>query len=217
MSYNAVPTSVTGDFWTAANQNTYVRDNFKAAVGDWFTAAGQIPYGTAENLGGLLPIGDYFQTLKVDADGNYPEWQTRNNQGILLQYGQWTSLTEDWCRVFFLANSEIYNRGGFVYTSSDNDVTIPFDGIYEISGIITFSLGLYVGPVQVRIGPDDTVVIGGNTTTTGQSSWPFCEVKHLSQNDKVYIDIYNPTIASAFGDSTQYYTRLSIRYLGAST
>jgi hypothetical protein len=73
MSYSAVPTVSTGDLWSAANHNTYIRDNFAAGVPDIFTAAGDIAYATAANAAVALPIGTTNQSLLSSSDG-LPFW-----------------------------------------------------------------------------------------------------------------------------------------------
>lgn len=74
MAYNAVPTVTTGDSWSAANHNTYIRDNFAAGVPDIFTAAGEIPYGTAANTASVLSLGSVGTVLMPSSDGDAPEW-----------------------------------------------------------------------------------------------------------------------------------------------
>jgi len=72
MAYNAVPTVATGDTWSAANHNTYIRDNFAAGVPDIFTAAGDIAYATAANAAAQLAIGTSDQSLAVVS--GLPAW-----------------------------------------------------------------------------------------------------------------------------------------------
>jgi hypothetical protein len=78
MAYSPVPTVTTGDTWSAANHNTYIRDNFAAGVPDIFTAAGDLPYATAANAAAALAIGAAGQVLKVNASGTLPEWSSGN-------------------------------------------------------------------------------------------------------------------------------------------
>lgn len=73
MSYNAVPTVATGDVWSAASHNTYIRDNFAAGVPDIFTAAGDLAYATAANAAAPLAIGAPGQVLLSSSDG-LPAW-----------------------------------------------------------------------------------------------------------------------------------------------
>jgi len=73
MAYNAVPTLTTGDIWSAANANTYWRDNFAAGVPDIFTAAGDIAIATAANAASPLAIGSVGKALISSSDG-LPAW-----------------------------------------------------------------------------------------------------------------------------------------------
>ena len=57
MAYTTpVPTKSPGDTWTAAEHNTYIRDNFAASVPDVFTAAGQLVVGTGADAMTTLNI-----------------------------------------------------------------------------------------------------------------------------------------------------------------
>jgi hypothetical protein len=63
MSFNTVPTVATGDLWTAANQNTYLRDNMAALFP--YTTAGDIAVASAADALTRLALGDVGQVLKV--------------------------------------------------------------------------------------------------------------------------------------------------------
>lgn len=67
MAYNAVPTVATGDPWTAANHNTYIRDNFAAGVPDIFTTKGDLAVASAANAAGRLGVGSNNQVLMADS------------------------------------------------------------------------------------------------------------------------------------------------------
>ncbi len=67
MAYTAVPTQNTGDLWTAANHNTYIRDNFAAGVPDILTAKGDIAAATAANAASPLAVGTDGQVLTADS------------------------------------------------------------------------------------------------------------------------------------------------------
>lgn len=71
MSYTAHPTVVTGQTWTAANQNTYVRDNLAAL---WvFTTAGDLIYATSSSVAARLapPAGGGYY---LGHTGSAPQW-----------------------------------------------------------------------------------------------------------------------------------------------
>jgi len=55
MAFTTVSTAVTGQTYTAANYNTFVRDNFSAV---WvYTTAGDISYATGASTLARLGIG----------------------------------------------------------------------------------------------------------------------------------------------------------------
>ncbi len=56
-AYTPVPTVNTGDLWTAANHNTYLRDNFAAGVPDIFTTKGDLAVASAADAAGRLGVG----------------------------------------------------------------------------------------------------------------------------------------------------------------
>lgn len=75
MGYNAVPTVATGDPWTAANHNTYIRDNFAAGVPDIFTTKGDLAVASAANAASRLGVGSNYQVLMADsAEANGVKW-----------------------------------------------------------------------------------------------------------------------------------------------
>lgn len=67
MAYTAVPTQNTGDLWTAAEHNTYIRDNFAAGVPDIFTAKGDLAVASAADVAGALAVGTNGQILTADS------------------------------------------------------------------------------------------------------------------------------------------------------
>lgn len=67
MAYNAVPTKSTNDTWTAAENNTYIKDNFAAGVPDIFEAKGDLAVATAANTAVRLGVGTDGHTLTADS------------------------------------------------------------------------------------------------------------------------------------------------------
>jgi hypothetical protein len=67
MAYSTVPTVATGDLWTAANHNSYIRDNFAAGVPDIFTAKGDIAAATGPNAAIPVVVGTNGQILTADS------------------------------------------------------------------------------------------------------------------------------------------------------
>lgn len=67
MSYTAVPTQNIGDEWTAAEHNTYVRDNFAAGIPDIFTTKGDLAAASAADVAGRLGVGANGTSLLADS------------------------------------------------------------------------------------------------------------------------------------------------------
>jgi hypothetical protein len=67
MAYTPVPTQSTGDSWTAAEHNTYIRDNFAASVPDVFTTKGDIFLATGADAGAILAVGTDGQLLSANS------------------------------------------------------------------------------------------------------------------------------------------------------
>jgi len=80
MAYSAVPTVVTGQTWTAANQNTYVKDNFAAVFP--YTTAGDIAYATSASALTRLAVGGLGALLGATATA--PAWLTPSTSGAFL-------------------------------------------------------------------------------------------------------------------------------------
>lgn len=74
MAYNAVPTAATGNLWTAAQHNVYVRGNFAAGLPDQFTAKGQLAAATGANAMAALSVG---------ANGAYLQANSGETSGML--------------------------------------------------------------------------------------------------------------------------------------
>lgn len=126
MAYNIVPTVATGDLWTAAQHNTYIRDNFAAGVPDIFTAAGDLVYGSAVNAAARLGIGSEGQVLK--AVSGLPAWASLLAGRVGGDSNDWvvpgtTVYTPTNLKIFAGVISEtVSNSGGGSFT---NVVTFP--------------------------------------------------------------------------------------------
>ena len=78
MAYIVVPTVATGDVWTAANHNVYVRDNFRATIPGVFDGSAVFPRGIGLAMGGgailleivpsTAPLDDYFVVVQDVGD-----------------------------------------------------------------------------------------------------------------------------------------------------
>lgn len=80
MAYTAHPTVVTGQTWSAAQQNTYVRDNLAAL---WlYTTKGDIVYALTSSTLARLAVGGTGAILTVASGA--PAWKAAGGNGSLL-------------------------------------------------------------------------------------------------------------------------------------
>ena len=209
MAYTALATAVTGDLWTAANHNTYIKDNFAVSVPDIFTAAGDLPYGTGENTAGILAIGSARQVLMVNEAGNAPEWRSALFGCSLSVTTDQTITAGSTSTVSF--DTENYDTSGF-WSSSDSDgIAIPFDGVYQCSGFL--NIGIPATQINTR------VFIGGT------------QVLFISTSNTTYLEVYNFSYVARFTQGQNPYLAINaiqwdfviksaeyaVTYLGAST
>lgn len=81
MSYSTHPTVVTGQTWTAANHNTYIKANFDAL---WpFSTAGDLAYATGAAALSRLAIGAQGTILR--SSGSAPAWLAKGTAGQALR------------------------------------------------------------------------------------------------------------------------------------
>jgi hypothetical protein len=160
MAYNAVPTVATGDTWSAANHNTYIRDNFAAGVPDIFTAAGDIAYATAANAATPLAIGSSDQSLTVIS--GLPAWSY--GPGIVLLESLTISTSDDYDVVFDNIDQSFSHLEVIAnYRQLGSASNTPF--YIELNGDTSSS---NYNEDDVRIKGDDTVDV---TVHNGSQSW----------------------------------------------
>ena len=95
MAYSAVPTVATGDTWTAANHNAYIKDNFAAGVPDIFTAKGDLAVATAADAAVALGVGPNYQTLIADSgEASGVKWGSQLQFTGRLTNGSWDGDTK---------------------------------------------------------------------------------------------------------------------------
>ena len=203
MAYNALPTSVTGDLWTAANHNTYIKDNFAAGVPDIFTAAGDLAYATGANAASPLALGDARDVLAVNTGATAPEW----SGGI---FGCSISATTDQTisagvltPVVF--DTENYDTSALWSSTNTDEVLIPFDGVYMCSGYINFPAGVagdyryaYVGGTEIAI---------ALASSTSECIMNFTYVNRFAAATDVYLSTKHSLTTAEY----------AVTYLGAST
>lgn len=135
MAYSAVPTVATGDAWSAAQHNTYIRGNFTAA---WpYTTAGDMVYATSSTALARLPIGTSGQILQVSSGS--PAWGTIPNFNMCylkrttaqtITSGTYTDISFD---------TEVVDTLGAYSAGSPTYLTTPVNGLYRFTVNVNFA------------------------------------------------------------------------------
>lgn|SRR5574340_289932 len=137
MAYNPVPTVATGDPWSAANANTYWRDNFAAGVPDIFTAAGQLAYATGADAAAALAAGAARTSLRMNAGASAPEWGGAIACGVSRVAnqaigGSGASASISW-------DQENYDTDAFFAIGSPTYLSLPLAGFYLVSVLVNWA------------------------------------------------------------------------------
>ena len=132
MAYNTPPTKAVGDPLTAAEWNTYVRDNFAAGFPDLAAAKGDMLVATAANAAQALTAGSNYQILEaLSTETTGLRW-SGNAPGARLHRTTAQSINND-TDTQITGFTADYDYGGFI---SGNTFVIPVTGLYlmEVSG-----------------------------------------------------------------------------------
>lgn len=136
MAYNTPPTKSPGDTFTAAEWNTYMRDNQAAGVPDQFAAAGDMFLGSGANAGIILPSSYSQYRLKSNGVGSQLSWTATLPQVRLSRSTAQSIANNTATEITFTA--EDADTDDF-YPGSGTTITIPNVG---------FGLGLYLVTVS---------------------------------------------------------------------
>jgi hypothetical protein len=130
MAYTTVPTVASGDLWTAANHNTYIRDNFAAGVPAIFSAKGDLAVASGLQTAGRLAVGVEGTALLADP-----------SQPLGLRWGDLSTvihsvrLTEDTASPYTISNIPqtfktllLYFSAHVITAGDDNVPAIRFNG-----------------------------------------------------------------------------------------
>ena len=133
MGYTVVPYVNPGDSWTAAQHNTYIRDNFAAL---WpFTAAGDITLAQSAYAITKLPIGAE-NTILVNVD-NSVSWSNLDQIYCAVEVTSTSVSTASWTLLSYdNATKNPYDIYNGTYPTR---LTSPFAGVYLLSGNIFWS------------------------------------------------------------------------------
>ncbi len=130
MAYNAVPTQNTGDEWSAAEHNTYVKDNFAAGVPDIFTTKGDIAAATAANAASRLGVGaDGTVLMASSAAATGLAWTVMPMAHYKTNAGQSIASAD-----YYIINYEdlVYDTASAVSVGPSWNFTAPVTGYYLV-------------------------------------------------------------------------------------
>lgn len=106
--YTALPTVSTGDLWTAANHNLYIRDNFAMTFVGMTTDQGDMAYSTSdEHTLAMLSIGTAYQVLTVNSGATAPEW---TSMGRMVKIEETDITTTDVASIDFSSIPATYSH-----------------------------------------------------------------------------------------------------------
>lgn len=134
MAYNTPPTKSVGDTLTAAEWNTYVRDNMAAGVPDLFTAQGDLVVASAANVAAVLPASYNHYVLESTGVGGALQWTATVPQCRI--HKSTTQSIPDNTLTEIAFDSEDADTDGF-YPGSGNSITLPStaigSGLYAVN------------------------------------------------------------------------------------
>lgn len=133
MAYNTPATKAVGDTITAAEWNSYIRDNFAASAPDVFSAKGDMYIASAANVGNVLAVGANYEIIEaVSTEATGTRW-TGSGLGATLSTLAATAPTA----VSDSADTQVtgfetaaYDKGGFI---SGDSFIVPPGGLYIIT------------------------------------------------------------------------------------
>jgi len=214
MAYTSLPTFITGDLFTAANANTYWRDNFEAGAPGIFAAAGDLVYATAADTGAALTLGSAGEYLTVNAGATAPEWRNIFSGCHVSMTTDQTIATQEYTKVVF--DTEVYDTDSYWSTDNTDAVTIPIDGVYQCSGTVSWDTvpSTSSNEIQVAVRVGSTIVntmmtLKGYTYT---QSW--CYITRFAASADANLQVWFIGMPEDLDITAADY---QVTYLGAST
>lgn len=132
MGYSTVPYVNSGDSWTAAQHNTYIRDNFAAL---WqYTDKGDIAIASSGYSVTKLPIGPENSILINSSDT--VSWGNLSQIYCQLEMASTSISTASWRVMTYNVVKDDYSMINPSYSSR---IYAPYTGIYYLSGGVYWS------------------------------------------------------------------------------
>lgn len=208
MAYSTVPTVVSGDSWSAAQHNTYIKDNFAAL---WpFTTAGDIAYAATSTTLARLPIGTEEQILS--SVSGVPDWvdSTAADKYCLLRRTSAQSINNN-TQTLISFSDEVFDNNSYWAAGSPTVINLPTTGFYRLTGSVTWKAdgtgdrAVYIGPTAILVAYQNAV--GGITTT---QSFDYV-IETESNSVSTYMWVWQNSGGALDVNSARY----NVTYLGA--
>lgn len=188
MSYNPLPTVATGDYWTAGQHNTYVKDNFGAGVPDLFAAAGDMVLGSGLNSAVRLPVGSARGILNIE--GSAPAWSDAPHCILTRSSAQTISNATETAVTFDIETTDtdgFHSAGAF-----SNRITIPtgLGGYYLVQAVVEWA-ALAGNSRELYLRKNGGKDLGH--TRQGQNTVVACSIQgvlYLSAGDYIDLMVY---------------------------
>lgn len=186
MAYNRPPTYVTGDTFTAANANTYWRDNFAAGIPDIFEAAGDLAYASGADAAVRLAVGSARKVLTVSSTDSAPEWSNKFPSGCLIARNANQSIpTASYTKIQF--DAETLDTDSYWSSTDSDSVFSPFAGIYQLTGTVNFAFNT-TGTRYLGLG--GLPIIATPADTSSYTILNFCYVYNFAAAHDIYMEVY---------------------------
>ena len=208
MAYSTVPTVVSGDTWSAAQHNTYIRDNFTAL---WpYTAAGDIAYAASTTALTVLPIGAEGEILSSVSGA--PDWvaTTSAEKYCLIKRTSNQNIGKN-TQTLITFESETFDNNAFWSAGDPTVIKLASAGYYRMCGSVTWQQdgssrrAVYIGDTAIKVAQQQAT----SGAVTVQS---FNYIYHAAtDNVSTYMWVWQDTTASVNVTSINY----SVTYMGA--
>lgn len=137
-TYVPIPTITTGDTWTAAMHNQYVRDNLANTPPAVFTAKGDLVVGAAASQGAIFGVGsnkEYSMLRHYTGAGSFNNFIWSRNAPSLLVYLDTQSIPDNTLTQINLTANTRANPSTLPFYPGTGNYIIPttsYAGIYHI-------------------------------------------------------------------------------------
>lgn len=176
MAYTPVPTQNTTGTWTAAEHNTYVRDNFAAGIPGLMTTKGDLVAATGTDAGARLAAGSDGQALQVVGAATSSLRFVTMNTKAQAQYKVSATQTVPTSTVKIVNyHTSVYDTASAVTTGASWKFTCNATGYYYLTASAllqatsTWTLGKYA-KLQAYIGSTGNAILSTVYTRTSASS-----------------------------------------------